>query len=88
MSFDSAWEIFSKIIWPIIVAYALYLHRELSTAMVKIEALQRLVFDHKTEAHKLFVTQEVVTSIESKLGRMLERIDDKITRILENKDKS
>ncbi len=88
MSFDSLWEVFSKIIWPLIMAYALYLHRELSNAMTRIEYLQRLVYDHKAEAFKTFVTHEIVTGLETKLGRMLERIDDKITRILENKDKA
>lgn len=86
MTFDAAWEIFTKFLWPIIMLYAAYLHKELSAAMIKIETLQKLVFDHKTEAHKSFVTHESVSNLETKLGRMLERIDDKITRILENRE--
>lgn len=85
MTFDGAWEVFSKVFLPIIFMYSAYLHRELSTAMQKIELIQTLIFEHRTEALKNFVTQEAVSNLETKLGRMLERIDDKITRVLEER---
>jgi hypothetical protein len=82
---NTLWEIFIRFLWPLVLLYAAYLHRELSEAMTKIERLQTIIFEHKAEVHKTFVTQEHVGTLENKLTRMLERIDDKITRILEDK---
>lgn len=85
MTFDTAWEIFSKVIWPLTMIYAAYLHRELSAMATKIDNITRLIFDNKAEALKTFVTQDTVSTLETKLSRMLERIDDKVTRILEDR---
>lgn len=80
---DAAWEIFSKIIWPIIMIYIAYLHRELTVIMAKLDTLQTRHFDHRAEVNKNFVTHETMVGLENKITAVLNRIDDKVTRILE-----
>jgi len=85
MDFQAYWELFSKIIWPLLMAYAAYLHRELATAMHKIEKLQQDHYDIKVEVTKTFVTQETMAVLEARITAMLNRIDDKVTKILGEK---
>jgi Ser/Thr protein kinase RdoA (MazF antagonist) len=84
MDFQAYWELFSKIIWPLLMAYAAYLHRELANVMRKLETLQQDHYDHKVEANKTFVTQATMTVLEARITSMLNRIDDKVTKILED----
>jgi hypothetical protein len=85
MDFQAYWELFSKIIWPLLMAYAAYLHRELAAAMQKIEKLQQDHYDIKVEVTKTFVTQETMAVLEARITAMLNRIDDKVTKILGDK---
>lgn len=85
VDFQAYWELFSKIIWPLLMAYAAYLHRELAVVMRKLETLQQDHYDHKVESSKTFVTQQAVATLETRITTMLNRIDDKVTKILEDK---
>ena len=87
MSFDHAWELFSKIVWPILLMYAAYLHRELTSMMTKFDTLQRELFTFKADANKSFVTQDTMSALETKIMSGLNRLDDKLTRILEERSK-
>lgn len=87
MSFDHLWELFSKIIWPLLLMYAAYLHRELTNLMTKFDVLQRELFNFKADANKSFVTQDTMSALETKIMSGLNRLDDKLTRILEERGK-
>ena len=84
MDFQAYWELFSKIIWPLLMAYAAYLHRELASVMRKLEDLQQDNYENKVEANKTFVTQATMAVLEARITSMLNRIDDKVTKILED----
>ncbi len=85
MDFQAYWELFSKIIWPLLMAYAAYLHRELAAVMHKLEKLQQDHYDSKVEVTRTFVTQETMAVLEARITTMLNRIDDKVTKILGDK---
>lgn len=84
-NFDGLWELFTKIIWPAVVGYAAYLHRRLDTQHTKLDALQNKYYEDRADANRTFATHESMAQLESKVVSMLNRIDDKITRILEDK---
>jgi len=83
MDFAVAWEIFSKFLWPLALTYGAYLHTQLGRLMLKFDILQEEHYKFKTEAARDFVTHTTVASLEDKITRKLDRIDDKITKILE-----
>lgn len=86
MAFDHAWELFSKIVWPILLMYAAYLHKELTSMMAKFDVLQREFFGYKAEANRTFVTQDTMSALETKILSGLNRLDDKLTRVLESRE--
>ncbi len=67
------------------MAYGAYLHREISNVQTKIESLQESHHRHIAQVNKDFATREVVSELENKLTVVLNRIDDKVTRILEER---
>ncbi len=87
MSFEHAWELFSKIVWPLLLMYAAYLHRELTAVMTKFDTLQREFYGFKADANKTFVTQDTMSALETKIMSGLNRLDDKLTRILEERSR-
>jgi hypothetical protein len=75
----------STFLWPLLLAYGAYLQRELSVVHKKAEHLQELHHTHVAQVNKDFATREVVSDLENKLTIVLNRIDDKVTRILEER---
>jgi hypothetical protein len=75
----------STFLWPLLLAYGAYLQRELSVVHKKAEHLQELHHTHVAQVNKDFATREVVSGLENKLTTVLNRIDDKVTRILEER---
>lgn len=84
-NFEGFWDLFTKIVWPALIAYAAYLHRRLEVQHEALSSLQRLYYEQKAEVNKTFATHESVSQLENKVVSMLNRIDDKVTRILEDK---
>lgn len=87
MGIEAVWEIIVKFLWPLLLGYAAYLHREIANVMAKFDRLQANHFEHVAQVNKDFATREVVAQLENKLIIMLNRIDDKITKILEQERK-
>lgn len=83
MNIEAIWEILIKFIWPLAILYAGYLHRELSLAFRKIEDLTSRHFEFKAQISKDYATHATVRDLENRLTDVLNRIDDKVTRILE-----
>jgi predicted DNA repair protein MutK len=72
-------------LWPMLMAYGAYLHREISAVQTKFENLREAHHKHVAQVNKDFATREVVSDLENKLTTVLNRIDDKVTRILEER---
>lgn len=85
MDMQLFFEFFSKFLWPLGLAYAAYLHRELATLSGRLEKMHDEHHSHVAQINKEFATREVVSELENKLTIVLNRIDDKITRILEER---
>lgn len=83
MNATSVWDFFLKFIWPLVMAYALFLHHQLSGINAKYEQLKDAHHLHVAQVNKDFATRETVAELENKLTVVLNRIDDKVTRILE-----
>jgi hypothetical protein len=84
MELTAAWDLFIKFIWPLVLLYAGYLHTQMGRLMQKFESLQEEHYRFQAHAAKEYVTHTTVASLEDKITRKLDRIDDKITKILEN----
>lgn len=82
MDIKLLFDFVSTFLWPILLAYGAYLQRELSSVQKKCEHLQELHHQHVAQVNKDFATREVVSDLENKLTTVLNRIDDKVTRIL------
>ena len=72
-------------LWPLLMAYGAYLHREISTVQTKFDNLHEAHHRHVAQVNKDFATREAVSDLENKLTTVLNRIDDKVTRILEER---
>lgn len=83
MDIQTVWEVVSEVVLPIVMAYAAYLHRAVSIAMDKIESLENKLYETKLDVAKTYVTRQTLMEFEAKMTRVLERIDDKVSRILE-----
>lgn len=83
---DQLWEVFTKFLWPVMLGYAAYMHRRLDNQGARLAALQHEFYERKAEVNKTFATHDAVTQLENKVVSMLNRIDDKVTRILEDKN--
>lgn len=53
--------------------------------MAKFDALQEEFYRAQTKIAETYVTNQYLAALEEKISRQLTRIDDKITRILEEK---
>ena len=82
MDIKLLFDFVSTFLWPILLAYGAYLQREISSVQKKCEHLQELHHQHVAQVNKDFATREVVSDLENKLTTVLNRIDDKVTRIL------
>jgi predicted DNA repair protein MutK len=82
MDIKLLFDFVSTFLWPLLLAYGAYLQREISNVQKKCEHLQDLHHQHVAQANKDFATREVVSDLENKLTTVLNRIDDKVTRIL------
>ena len=76
MDFSAFWEFFQKVLWPLLLGYATYIHH-------KLDSLRREHDEFRREATRDYATQQSVSQLEQKLTAVLNRIDDKVTRILE-----
>ena len=85
MDIKLIFDFVSTFLWPLLLAYGAYLHREISSVQTKIEHLQEKHHSHVAQVNKDFATREVVSDLENKLTTVLNRIDDKVTRILEER---
>ena len=83
MDFAAYWELFSKFFWPLCMAYALYVHRSYVNLDAKLNTLEVRYYEFRAEAQKNFATYSTVHELEVRLTQVLNRIDDKVTRILE-----
>lgn len=83
MNIEAYWEFFTKFLWPIAVLYAGYLHRELMVMLKKLDELNTKHYDFKAQVSKDYATHTTVRDLENRLTDVLNRIDDKVTRILE-----
>ena len=79
------WKFISDVLLPLALAYAAYLHKELKTMEQRIEKLHDQHHLHVAQVNKDFATREVVSDLENKLTIVLNRIDDKVTRILQER---
>jgi hypothetical protein len=85
MEAQAFFEFFSKFLWPLGLIYLTYLHRELRAVDKKIETVQNQQLVNVAQFNKEFATRELVADLENKLTVVLNRIDDKVTRILEER---
>ena len=85
MDIKLVFDFVSSFLWPLIMAYGAHLHRELSSLQKKYEQIQTLHHGHVAQVNKDFATREIVSELENKLTTVLNRIDDKVTRILEER---
>lgn len=85
MDMQLLFEFISKFIWPVAIAYAAYIHRELVAMTQKIEKMHDEHYRHVAQVNKEFATREVVSELENKLTVVLNRIDDKVTQILQER---
>jgi len=85
MDMQLLFELISKFIWPVAIAYAAYIHRELVAMDQKFEKIHDEHHRHVAQVNKDFATREVVSELETKLTVVLNRIDDKVTRILQER---
>lgn len=83
MSIEAYWEFFTKFLWPVAVLYAGYLHRELTVMLKKLDDLNAKHYEFKAQISKDYATHATVRDLENRLTDVLNRIDDKVTRILE-----
>jgi predicted DNA repair protein MutK len=85
MDLKILFDFVATFLWPLLMAYGAYLHREISAMQNKVEHMQELHHNHVAQVNKDFATREVVSDLENKLTTVLNRIDDKVTRILEER---
>jgi hypothetical protein len=85
MDIKLIFDFVATFLWPLLLAYGAYLHREISAVQKKAEHIQELHHNHVAQVNKDFATREVVSDLENKLTVVLNRIDDKVTRILEER---
>lgn len=74
-------DIFSFVatyIWPLAIGYAAWLHKEMADLRNKLNVME-------VDVAKNYSPKTDVTALEAKLVTMLTRIDDKVTRLLENR---
>jgi len=83
VDFIAFWEIFLKILLPALLAYGAYLHRQLAALSQKFEELQEAYYDFRAQSSRDYATHATVRDLENRLTAVLNRIDDKVTRILE-----
>ena len=83
MDFTAFWEIFLKVMLPTILAYGAYLHRQIAATDKKFEGLQEAHYEFKSQVNRDYATHANVRDLENRLTAVLNRIDDKVTRILE-----
>lgn len=83
MNIEAVWELIIKFVWPLAILYAGYLHRELTLAFQKIDDLIKRHFEFQAQVNKDYATHATVRDLENRLTDVLNRIDDKVTRILE-----
>lgn len=83
--FMAIWEVFIKFVWPLVLAYGAYLHRQLTHLMTKFEELKETHYEFKASVSRDYATHKNVSELENRLTAVLNRIDDKVTRILEQK---
>ena len=85
MDVKLVFDFVATFLWPLLLAYGAYLHKEISAVQTKFEGLQKEHHLHVAQVNKDFATREVVSDLENKLTTVLNRIDDKVTRILEER---
>lgn len=85
MDIKLLFDFVSTFLWPLLLAYGAYLHREISNVQKKTDHLQEIHHGHVAQVNKDFAPREVVSDLENKLTTVLNRIDDKVTRILEER---
>jgi hypothetical protein len=85
MELSAMWKLITDILLPLALAYAAYLHKELKAMEQKVEKLHDQHHTHVAQANKDFATREVVSALENKLTTVLNRIDDKVTQILQER---
>jgi len=85
MELSVMWKVILDALLPMALAYAAYLHKELNGVERKIEKLRDQHHSHVAQVNKDFATREVVSDLENKLTIVLNRIDDKVTQILQER---
>jgi hypothetical protein len=85
MTIGNAFETLLTFVWPLALAYVAYVHKELNAVETRIDKLKEDHHTHVAQVNKDFATREVVAELENKLTTVLNRIDDKVTRILQER---
>ena len=73
---EVSWDFFQRVVWPLILGYAMYIHN-------KLDSLRNMVHNLDATSRRDYATRANVSELENKLTAVLNRIDDKVTRILE-----
>jgi len=80
---EATLDILLKVLWPLALAYTGYIHRQYLVLHEKFDNLFRVHHEHVATVNKDFASRATVTELENRLTAVLNRIDDKVTRILE-----
>lgn len=78
-------DLITTIVMPIICAYVGYVHSRLVEVTRKNDNLRELYYQIQTTINKDFATRQMVVELEVKISNFFNRIDDKVTKILEDR---
>ena len=83
MDLASYWDVFKNFLWPSLIAYAAWLQARLLSLGARIDAADKAQLVFEKEVAQTYVTHSTLRTVETRLTDVLNRIDDKVTRILE-----
>jgi hypothetical protein len=83
MDFSTYWDVFKNFLWPALLAYGAWLQARLVALGSRIDAAEKAQLVFEKEVAQTYVTHDVLHTVEKRLTDVLNRIDDKVTRILE-----
>lgn len=85
VTFDAFFQILLKVGMPIFLVYLGYLQATLHKLQNKIDEVRDGLSEFRERAANTYATVTALTLLEDKITRKLDRIDDKLTKILESR---